>query len=344
MKGEIKISLFNSSLRSSFRGQRKRTDRLLLFFVRMRFVSNATGTAFLACSGPLSIQTPEDFISVSPYSPTGSKPSSRYYNQELMGRGSIPSSAIDGKTYYGDKTYINARIGYNKCLAAYGPSSASKSIPQQYVDFSSSDQAFDYANQLFRGNLPLVQGNSIADTFTGGTGGRSLFTNPTSQLLDESDYQSLFGSSATIAGEPNVSFEGNLAPPNDDVGILTGVDGRRYVSYPNTNIYFQCPSSQQSGVSALTPEQSAQMGRRFTDYAARHDLKDKTIYCGKEIADIIKAKACGILTDQTAGVSSGRLPESLTSLRFGTPGQCFAYGRSYNRPEAAAAFRSYLRD
>ncbi len=328
----------------------------------------------MPCGGPDSISSPEQFASVSPYSPRGSKPSEQYYRAELEDNSNVRSDSVgqqspSDRTYFGGKRYIEARIAYNKC-ASSDPSRQPK-VPQKYSDFSSPDEAFSYASRVFRGNLPAaIAGNTGSDSGSGSSQRvprvQRLYT-PSSQLLADQDYRPLqqsldsqaraaysggSGGGEMKSDRPRVSaFEGKLATDRPSsigregsrsIAGIVGNDGTRYVPYPNSNIYFACPAA-----GALTPEQIESMMTRLIAYARSHnEFKGKTVYCGTEIADILKAQACGLFDN--ISVPGLNIPADasrlLSQLRFGSTGQCFAYGRSYNRPEASSQFQPYLGD
>lgn len=291
----------------------------------VNFVPNETGTAFLKCDGK--IKTDDEYYSISPYADGGEKRSRRVYKSELgistKPRAS-PKKAVrelkGRKVYSGDKIYQNSRIAYPKC---YKRKPDAPVLPQKYNDVASNAEAFERAEKLFHSGGPkwwLTSSSSLATRTQ-----PVISDRPTSQLLDEKNYNALYVA-LTSSKVPTSSF----APARREEKIPTRIsrtsvvetdplDGKKYMAYPHTNVYFSCPSAERK----LSLEE---VRRRLTDYkaqqaAAGNDLKGKKFYCGREIEDLVKAKMCGLLPASVFQELGLELEE------LGSPGQCFQYGK-----------------
>lgn len=315
------------------------------------FIANQRGTAFLKCG---EIKDEAEFYTVSPYSPSGSKSSARLFRLEL---GQLQSSQSqtkadapkDGKTYYGDKQYFNSRIAYNRCAMR----DAKKTIPNKYGDVASPYEAFLQGLKLFRRGSPLLpQGQSSSSiqgqVVSGQNPPQNLLPFPgTSQLIDAEDYAHLSSSAADNASSGRVSVatlsEGkeskrqhtsaSASCPNcvGQVEVDEKDGGKRYVAYPNSNVYFACP--------ALDPPSSTSLpslSEQWLQWKQKHPLNysdananGSMIYCGNELDTLLRARMCGSLQSFDSE-QSGKLGqfEGLDALTLGTTGQCFQFGKA----------------
>jgi hypothetical protein len=288
-----------------------------------RFIASDTGKAFIKCDGKIKNKT--DFDSISPYSSNGPKFSNYIFNSEIGAQ-----SARQQKKYFGQKPYIVSRIAYNKCSAR-----PEDQIWQKYRDVSSHDEAFNKANQMFHGmqQIPIRSIRSIPS--------RTEFDRPTSQLLSEDEYKQFYATATSASSASDVirpieikdlqahnveQFMSRQRPrplerPRERGRPLERGREQDYIPYANTNIYIQCPSRDSINLE--------DMKKRLSEYkikqaALGNNLQGKTVYCGTEIQDIVKAKMCGLINNDDI--------KDFDLQELGSPGQCFEYGKIYKTP------------
>jgi hypothetical protein len=300
-----------------------------------KFVPNSTGTVFLKCDDN-PIKNKSDFYLISPFSVAGEKTSNRIWRDEL-GLGSL-GKRKGQKTYYGDKSYINSRIAYNKC------SPRSSGVWQKYNDVASGSESF------LAGALPSLFNRDYQPTSSSGYNYKKYST-PTTQLLNDEEYKRLLSSRKTIKLDDNVEPELNT--------IEVDERGRRYTTYPGTNVYFSCSDAEEKLVeeskdgnaieyikrkiaennagsarennAGSARENNAGSSAREQKDSGREEKKEKdkpnttnaAIYCGSgTMENIIKAKMCRSYPAPTF--------DHLSFVRLGSPGQCFQYGKRPN--------------
>lgn len=294
----------------------------------VRFVANKAGNVFMNCNDNV-IKNKDDFYSISPYSPGGQKYSRRIYEDEL-GNG-------NNKSYNGGKPYMISRIAYNACQV-----DEKNKIKNKYNDVSSQDVAFSQGRKFSR-NGGANFGNNTNNLQSAPINS----TSRNSQLLTEEDYKLLYDTNISQDVPAHVvnpievknidlhntrQFE-RILKPHFGGRPIPGIGGKFYVPYKDdVNLYIQCQDKELINID--------EMKSRYSEYkrsqeAKGNALQGKTIYCGKTIQDIVKAKMCGQVTNED-------IPDMQLET-LGSPGECFEYGKVYKSP-LVGSYMYYLHD
>lgn len=328
------------------------------------YIANRSGTAYVQCP-PASIHSRDEFYRASPYAPGGPLASARVFASQL---GNVQETAGVRKPYYGNRPYIVDRIAYNACQT-----DPEQRVWQKYGEVTSGAEAYAAAEHWFHGRaaLPYVtdkiasvyrSGRDIGappdnaaiarqvglfETAAGSRAGADQMQPAQAITIDDVDAHRLDQLKRVIPLPGTTRTEGKEAiGPRRESGEererteIKQQAAASFVPYPHATVYARCPPR------AVPP--AADVSRRWQEFKGVQEaqlhksLQDKTIYCGRQLEDLIKAQMCN--GDGAGDLSALMEGLDMSAIQLGSPSQCFQFGKYAKTPMGASSYFNYLAD